>query len=314
VQRYRVVLPFAGMPQDPRLEPALEALWPGRTPAVEPIEAGITNRNFRIDVERETFVLRLAGADTELLGIDRDDEVEAGRVAAAAGVGPQVVAFLPELGCVVTRFVPGEPIPEERLGEPSVMRSVVTSIKAIHACPPIHATFPVFRIVERFRDTAAERGVAIPPAYDEAREVAGRIEAAVSAAPTPLTTCHNDLLNANFLLDDDHTWIVDYEYAGMGDPFFDLGNLAINNGLDPPAQSLLLETYFGDVRDVHRARMALMRIVSDFREAMWGVVQQGISKLEFDYVDYAERHFARLLANAADPQVDGWLESAASPV
>jgi hypothetical protein len=84
VQRYRVVLPFAAMPQDPRLEPALEAVWPGRMPAIEPIEAGITNRNFRIDVEGDTFVLRLAGADTELLGIDRDDEVEVGPVAAAA--------------------------------------------------------------------------------------------------------------------------------------------------------------------------------------------------------------------------------------
>jgi aminoglycoside phosphotransferase (APT) family kinase protein len=314
VQRYRVVLPFAAMPQDPRLEPALEAVWPGRMRAVEPIEAGITNRNFRVDVEGEAFVLRLAGADTQLLGIDRDDEVEAGRVAAAAGIGPEVVAFLPELGCVVTRFVPGEPIAEERLGEPAVMRSVVSSIRAIHACPPIHATFPVFRIVERFRDTGAERGVPMPPAYDDAHAVAGRIEAAFSAAPMPLTTCHNDLLNANFLRDGDHTWIVDYEYAGMGDPFFDLGNLAINNGLDAPAQRLLLETYFGDVRDVHRARLALMRIVSDFREAMWGVVQQGISKLEFDYVDYAERHFTRLLTNAANGEVDAWLEAAASPV
>ena len=313
MQRYRVVLRFAAMSQDPRLEPALAAVWPGGSPVVTPIEAGITNRNYRVEVGEGTFVLRLAGADTELLGIDREDEVEAGRVAAAAGIGPEVVAFLPELGCVVTRFVPGAPIPVERLGEPAVMRSVVASIRTIHACPPIHATFPVFRIVERFRDTAAERGVAIPAAYAEAHAIARRIEAAFAAAPMPLTTCHDDLLNANFLLDGAHTWIVDYEYAGMGDPFFDLGNLSVNNNLDEAAQALLLETYFGEVRDVHRARLALMRIVSDLREAMWGVVQQGISKLEFDYVDYADRHFSRLLTNAADPQVAGWLEAAAEP-
>jgi aminoglycoside phosphotransferase (APT) family kinase protein len=302
------------MPEDPRLERALDAVWPDRPRDVSPIEAGITNRNFRVEVDGEVFVLRLAGADTELLGIDRVDEVEAGRVAAAAGVGPEVVAFLPELGCVVTRFVDGEPIPEARLVEPVVMRSVVASIRAIHACSPIRATFPVFRIVERFRGTAAGRGVAIPPLYDEAHAVAARIEAAFSAAPMPLTTCHNDLLNANFLLDGDHTWIVDYEYAGMGDPFFDLGNLAVNNGLDSDAQSLLLDAYFGEVRDTHRARLALMRIVSDFREAMWGVVQQGISKLEFDYVGYADRHFARLLTNAADERLSGWLNAAASSI
>jgi aminoglycoside phosphotransferase (APT) family kinase protein len=308
------VLASGAMVDDPRLRPALQELWPGREPRITPIEAGITNRNFRVDVDDEAFVLRLAGADTELLGIDRNDEVEAGRVAAAAGVGPEVVAFLPDLGCVVTRFLDGAPIPEERLGDPAVMRSVVDSIRAIHGCPAIRATFPVFRIVERFRDTAAERGVEIPKAYDDAHEVARRIEAAFSAAATPLTTCHNDLLNANFLLDGDHTWIVDYEYAGMGDPFFDLGNLSVNNGLDDSAQGLLLTEYFGDVRDVHRARLALMRIVSDFREAMWGVVQQAISTLDFDYVGYADRHFARLLTNAADERVGAWLRAAAWPI
>jgi aminoglycoside phosphotransferase (APT) family kinase protein len=308
------VLAFAAMSDDPRLGPAIATVWPAMTAAVAPIEAGITNRNYRVEVDGGVFVVRLAGADTELLGIDRVDEVEAGRVAAAAGVGPQVVAFLPELGCVVTRFVTGSPIPEERLGDPPVMRSVIASIRAIHGCPPIHATFPVFRIVERFRDTAAERGVAIPAAYDEAHAIATQIEASFSTAPIPPATCHNDLLNANFLLDRDHTWIVDYEYAGMGDPFFDLGNLAVNNGLDGDAQALMLSEYFGDVRDVHRARLALMRIVSDFREAMWGVVQQGISKLEFDYVDYAERHFDRLLANSSDPRVEGWLDAARAPI
>ena len=279
-----------------------------------PIEGGITNLNYRIDVDQEAFVLRLAGTDTELLGIDRAAEVEACRVAAEAGVGPEVVAFEPDLGCIVTRFVSGSPIPENELGHEAVMRSVVASIRAIHGSRPIRATFPVFRIVEEFRDIAAERGVEVPAEYDDAHAVAGRIEGSFAAAPAPLTTCHNDLLNANFLLEGDHTWIVDYEYAGMGDPFFDLGNLSINNDLDEDAQALLLRMYFGDVRDVHRARLALMRIVSDLREAMWGVVQQAISTLDFDYVGYADRHFARLLANAGDPRLDGWLDAAGATV
>ena len=298
------------MSDDPRLEPALATVWPGRATAVVPIEAGITNRNYRVEVDGETFVLRLAGTDTELLGIDREAEVEAGRVAAEAGVGPEVFAFEPDLGCIVTRFVKGSPIPEDELGDEAVMRSVVASVRAIHGSRPIRATFPVFRIVEGFRDIAAARGVQVPADYEAAHAVAGRIEEAFAGAPAPLTTCHNDLLNANFLLEGDHTWIVDYEYAGMGDPFFDLGNLSINNGLDEDAQALLLQTYFGDVRDVHRARLALMRIVSDLREAMWGVVQQAISTLDFDYVDYADRHFERLLSNAADERMGDWVGAA----
>jgi thiamine kinase-like enzyme len=301
---------------DAQLEAAAAAVpgWSGRSLRFTPITAGITNRNFRVDVDDEAFVLRLAGRDTELLGIDRVAEEAAGRAAAAAGVGPEVYAFLPEHGCLVTRFVPGESIPETDLQREDVLASVARSVRAIHGCPPIPSSFPVFRIVEDYARLAAERGVAVPGAWDEAHATAGRIETALAISPMPLTTCHDDLLNANFLLDGDHTWIVDYEYAGMGDPFFDLGNLSVNNGLSGEAQERLLRLYFGEVRDGHRARLALMRIVSDLREAMWGVVQQALSTLEFDYVEYADRHFARLLASASDPRFADWLREAEAPV
>ena len=167
----------------------------------------------------------------------------------------------------------------------------------------------MFRIVEDYRAIAAERGVSAPAAFDGPRE-SRPIEATFASIRSP-RPCHNDLLNANFLLDGDHVWIVDYEYGGMGDLFFDLGNLSINNGFSTGAD-LLLRLYFGDVTDVHRARLQLMRIMSDFREAMWGVVQQAISTLDFDYVDYADRHFTRCLANASDERFDDWLRAAAA--
>jgi len=157
--------------------------------------------------------------------------------------------------------------------------------------------------------------VTIPDAFRRAHELADRIEASFSSAPSPLTTCHNDLLNANFLRDGDHIWIVDYEYAGMGDVFFDLGNLAVNNGLDEAAQERLLQHYFlGDVRDRHRARLALMTLMSDFREAMWGVVQQAISMLDVDYVDYAGRHLSRMLDRADRMPIDELCAAAAEPI
>jgi thiamine kinase-like enzyme len=296
------------MVTDPRLEKVLETLWPARRPALSPITSGITNANVKVEVDGEAFVVRLPGADTEMLGIDRQAELEAARVAAAAGVGPEVVDLVE--GCLVTRFVTGEPIPEADLQRHDVLASVVRSIRTIHACPPIASTFPVFRIVERYRDLAAERGVAIPEAYASAHQRAAEIERVIEASPLLVATCHNDLLNANFLKDGDHVWIVDYEYAGMGDPFFDLGNFSINNGLNEEAQELLLRFSFGEVRDAHRARLGLMRVMSDFREAMWGVLQQALSTLDFDYVGYADRHFRRLEANASDERFARWLAEA----
>jgi thiamine kinase-like enzyme len=305
------------MELDPALEHVIAAVpaWEGhQVTAVEPLTSGITNANYKVSFGNEAFVVRLMGKDTDLLGIDRAAEEEAGRAAHAAGVGPEVFAALPVLGALVTRFVEGTNIPQEDLADEQILSSVVRSVKRIHGCPPIRSSFPVFRIVEEYQELAVERGVPVPAAYDEAHHRADLIEAAFSKAPMPLTTCHNDLLNANLLRDGDHTWIVDYEYAGMGDVFFDLGNLSINNGLELEAQELLLRLYFRDVRDGYRARHGLMRIMSDFREAMWGVVQQALSTLDFDYVDYADRHFARLLSSADDPRVADWLEAAAEPV
>jgi thiamine kinase-like enzyme len=305
------VLAFAAVDADPRLEKVLEALWPGRETTLTPITSGITNANVKVELDGDAFVVRLPGADTELLGIDRRAELAATRAAAAAGVGPEVVDFLGE--CLVTRFVEGDPIPEADLQREDVLALVVRSVRAIHAAPAIPSTFPVFRIVERYRDLAAERGVTIPPAYQRAHELAERIEGALATHPMPPTTCHNDLLNANLLRDGDHVWIVDYEYAGMGDPFFDLGNLSINNGLETEAQEALLRLFVGDVRDVHRARLGLMRIMSDFREAMWGVLQQGISTLDVDYVAYADKHFGRLETTARDERFERWLAAAEAP-
>ncbi len=283
--------------------------WSGDPDGVVPIETGITNRNFRVDAGGSSFVVRLPGARTELLGIDRRAEHEAALAAARAGVGPEVVAFVSEAGALVTRFVAGEHISQADLRREDVLGRVVASVRTLHACPPISASFPVFRIVDRYLEVATEHGVDVPAEFGDALAVAGRIEAAFLQVPAREQTCHNDLLNANLLLDGDHVWIVDYEYAGVGDPYFDLGNLSINNELDDDACELLLRLYLGSVTDVHRARLSLMRIVSDLREATWALVQQGISVLDVDFVEYADRHVARCLANAADDRLNDWIDA-----
>ncbi len=158
-----------------------------------------------------------------------------------------------------------------------------------------------FRIVEAYRALAMARGVRIPPEYDLAMAISRRIELALLASPIELRPCHNDLLNANFIDDGERIRIVDWEYAGLGDPFFDLGNFSVNHDLSPDEDAVLLEGYEGTVRSSRAARLRLMRIASDFREAMWGVLQQGISSLDVDFVAYSAEHFDRLLANASAP-------------
>jgi thiamine kinase-like enzyme len=147
----------------------------------------------------------------------------------------------------------------------------------------------------------------VPAEYEWAHDIAVRIERRRgSASPVP---CHNDLLNANFLDDGTRLWIVDWEYAGMGDPFFDLANFSINHDLDRSASAVLLREHFGDNRDEELGTLELMRFMSDFREAMWGVVQTAVSELDFDFAGYAAEHFARLERTAASPEFRAALET-----
>ena len=285
----------------------------GRELEFSPLSGGITNRNFLVTAAgaRDRYVLRLAGNDTHLLGISREVEHAATVAAAGVGVGPEVVAFVRPEGYLVTKFIVGGPVSDDAVHRPETIRRVADSIRRFHDGPPIPGLFMPFRIVEAYRALAMARGVAIPGAYELAMSIARRIELAFLASPVELRPCHNDLLNANFIDDGERIRIVDWEYAGLGDPFFDLGNFSVNNGLTPDEDTLLLEAYEGAVRPARAARLRLMRIISDFREAMWAVLQQGISSLDVDFVAYVTEHFDRLIANASTPAFERALRDAA---
>ena len=195
---------------------------------------------------------------------------------------------------------PDEPSMEWRFVEGEVgtvhIPQVGAALRRLHDGPSIPSRFDSFRVVEAYRAIAEDRGVGIPPVYDRASELAGRIERRRrEEAQRP---CHNDLLDANFIAEGNRLWIVDWEYAGMGDPFFDLGNFAVNHELDTDGERVLLESYGS--RDGEA--LVLMRFMSDFREAMWGVAQQAISTLEFDFRAYGDEHFERLERTAAEPR------------
>jgi thiamine kinase-like enzyme len=267
-------------------------IWPDRELELEPLGGGITNHNFKVSCDGETYVLRIGGKDTDLLGIDRRAEYAAARAAAELGVGPEVVAFVEPEGYLVTRFVEGEPVPPEDIRRPQGLRETGALLRRVHEGPKFPARFDSFRVVEAYRATAIAHGVRVPADYEAAKARADEIERQLG--PRAEHPCHNDLLNANFIRGEDGIRIVDWEYAGMGDRFFDLANFAVNHDLTADDEAQLLESYCGERRDGDRARLRLMRFMSDFREAMWGVVQQGISDLDFDFEDYARRHFERL--------------------
>jgi thiamine kinase-like enzyme len=327
--RYARVMSTTGPRAGGEDDPLVEAL--GRVPAfagrrltLTPLSGGFTNRNFVVaaDGSVDRYVVRVPGDGTELLGISRDVEHAAAGAAARVGVGAGVVAFIQPEGYLVTRFIDGSSVSAEAIHQPAMLRRIAASLRLIHDGPRISGSFAPFRIVEAYRDLAAAHGVAIPAVYDDARAIGRRIEAACVGSPVPSMPCHNDLLSAHLIDDGTRIRIVDWEYAGMGDPFFDLGNLSVNNDLTTDEDATLLAAYDGveevagaaDAREIDRSRLArltLMRVMSDFREAMWAVVQQGISTLDADFSAYASKHFDRLLANASDSRFERALREVA---
>lgn len=274
-----------------------ERIWPGQHATIEPLGGGITNRNFKVQVDGQELVLRVGGKDTELLGIDRAAEHVASLVAAELGLGPEVVAFVEPEGYLVTRYVDGE------VGKVDVAW-VGEALRRMHDGPALPGRFDSFRVVEEYRATARKHGITVPLVYGRLKEIADEIERLRFGAP--IRPCHNDLLNANFIGDGTRTWLVDWEYAGMGDPFFDLGNFAVNHELDESGETELLAAYGSN----DSRALVLMRFMSDFREAMWGVVQLAISELDFDFEAYAAEHFERLARTSVEPRFLDALQTA----
>jgi thiamine kinase-like enzyme len=292
--------------------------------AAEPavLGGGITNHNFRVLLQDGTeAVLRVAGRDTELLGIDRAAEHVATVAAAKLGIAPAVLAFLPEQSCLVTRFVHAAPIDERALREAPALPEVARALRAFHEhAPALPTRFDVPAIARAYLALARERGdgEAVPAAAWDAARLAERIADAVRGEPEhALVPCHDDLLGANVLVEDGdagRVWLVDWEYAGMGDRYFDLGNLSINNGFTDADDRALLAAYWDEpCSDRRFAALRLMRSMSDIREALWGTVQVTLSELDFDFAGYADRHLARLAATVADPRFESWLRDAATP-
>jgi len=283
-------------------------------PEGEPValEGGITNRNYKVRFAGEDVVVRLPGKDTELLGIDRAAERAAGELAARAGIGPEVVAMLDDPPCLVTRFVAGEPMQADELRPPAAIAEVAAALRALHASEErLPVEFSSYRTVEAYAARIANRGATVPASYEWAATAAHRIEATLVGPEHEPVPCHNDLLSANFIRTQRGIRIVDWEYAGMNDRYFDLGNFAVNNELDEAGEAALLAAYFEAPASERRlASLRLMRFMSDFREAMWGAVQSTISDLDFDFRDYCEKHFERMREFAAEGRLERLLEEA----
>ena len=296
-----------------RVDQTLErvSLWHGRPVTVTPLSGGLTNENYVVDDGADRYVMRIPGSSTELLAIDRENEVYNTRAAASTGIGPRVLEHLPDLDVMVLEFIPGPTMSARTLASEPMARRMGESFKQLHSAPRFLRDFDMFRLIEYYLRIVDERQVSIPPDYRSRLTLVAEIERAVNAARLPAVSCHNDLLCENFIDDGRSLRIVDYELSGNNDPCFDLGNTAQEAGLSEELRAVLCETYFGRPDDRQLARMNLFALMSDVGWTLWGAIQARISMLDFDFTDYYRTRWRRAVEVMESERLAGWLRLAA---
>jgi len=282
-----------------------------------PLSGGITNLNYKVEADGKSYVIRLVGAGTEKLGIKRDVEYAANYAAGQLGIAPEVVYFIEPEGYIVTRFINGKRVPPEEITKPHNLQRVARKLRLFHRrAPELKGEFNVFRRVENLAQVSQSNNCKFPFDWEWIMQKKNEVEKTLLKDPYTPTPCHDDLLNLNWLDEDvpgeiGELRLLDWEYAGMGDIFFDLGNFSHHHRLSDDQIRILLQEYFGEVTPKHFARLKLMEPMSELHEAMWGTTQSGISKLEEDFQGYADLWFSRLRQHVTDYRWEQWLKDVA---
>lgn len=282
--------------------------WRGRQVKIQPLSGGLTNTNYCVEVDGTPYVVRIPGANTELLAVDRANEYHNTRAAAEAGVGPRLIHYLPDVSVMVLEFIHGPTMSIAALQEPGQPTRMAQSLRRLHAGPRFLHDFDMFRLIEQYLRTAAERQVPLPGDYAAYQPALARLEAALARQPLPSVPCHNDLLAENYIDDGEQLRLIDFEYSGNNDPTFELGNTCQEQQFDAARQEEMCAAYFGDAFPDKVARMRLQMIMSDAGWALWAAIQAKVSTIEYDFWGWALDRWARATAKMDSDEFPRWLE------
>jgi thiamine kinase-like enzyme len=286
------------------------SLWKGENVRVSPLSGGLTNENYLISTAGMRYVVRVPGQSTELLAIDRTNEVHNTRAAATTGIGPAVLEVIPDLDVMVLEFIDGPTMSAKTLQSAEMAKRMAASFRRLHGSPRFLQDFNMFRLIENYLDIVDAHDVTIPRDYRDRLPTIAEIERAVAAGSLPSVPCHNDLLCENFIDDGAALRIVDYELSGNNDPCFDLGNTAQEADFDDELRAALCEAYFGRADAQQLARMNLFALMSDVGWTLWGAIQAKISAIDYDFEGYYMGRWDRALAVLDSDRLGSWLDAA----
>ncbi len=292
--------------------------WKDKDVRWEELGGGITNHNYIVLVNGGPgnpgggkYVLRVPGQGTDMF-IDREVERDCMVQVAKAGVGPAVVHQIDPEGALVIDFVEGEIMhPETMAGHPERLQQAVETVKVFHDNAVFKNQIKIFDMLRRYTKIARDNDTPMPPELESLLREMETIEKATAVDPPADVACHNDLLSENFIIDAaGKMWIIDWEYGGMTDPFFDLGDFVMEHPFSRQEERLIATTYCGEMDEGRFGRMMLYKSVSGVWWGVWAMIQHTFSKIEFDYMEWGMERMARAQAVVDDPDYQKWLANA----
>ena len=302
------VLSGAALP--PGLVDAVDVLR-GRTLTVRPLPGGLTNRNYRVDTDEASYVVRISDPGTGALAIDRDDEHRNSVIAASTGVGAPVHAYVPEASALVIGYIEGRTLTDADVGAAGTLERVAAACRRLHDGPRFVNDFDMFAVQAGYQHLVLDRGYRLPEGYLDHAPVLVRLREALAVQAGPTVACNNDLLAGNCIDDGTDVRLIDYEYAGNNDPCFELGNLACECHLSVEQLEHLVAAYFGAPRPDQVARARLFGLLGQYGWTLWASIQQATSTIDFDFWTWGMEKYEQAAAAFTGPELDGLLDAAA---
>jgi len=275
---------------------------------IQPLSGGLTNTNYKVEVDGIPHFVRIPGESTELLAIDRKNEYHNTRSASEVGVAPRILHHLPEHDVMVIEFLDGKTMSKDSLNEKGMPTRMAQAIKKLHTGPRFYSDFNMFRLTEYYLRLCSERGIKIPDGYAERMETVSRIETAMNVKPLQTVPCNNDLLAENYIDDGKQLWLIDYEYSGNNDPTFELGNTCQEMQFNDDQIAEICTAYFGETKKDMVARMKLNMIMSDVGWGLWAAIQANISTIDFDFWGWATERWGRAEEKMDSNDFGKWLD------
>jgi thiamine kinase-like enzyme len=260
---------------------------------------GLTNLVYRIDTGEDRYVLRIPGKGTEQY-IDRKVEIHNARVAARAGVSAEVIYADSETGIMLSRHIDGivTMTPPAFASRDGAAARAGVALKQMHSWQqPFQFRFELFAMIDEYLAILDQRNAKLPEGYAEVVDAAQPVREALQRNPTPLAPCHCDPLCENFLDSGERMWIVDWEYSGMNDPLWDLGDLSVEAGFTPAQDLELMRAYCeGEPSTAEIGRMVIYKAMCDLLWTLWGLIQHSEDNPAEDFWTYATGRFDRCKA------------------